>query len=125
MSSSFFSKQSSITLVDSLLFKVLGISSNAFKLDEEDIVAEATCSESSHRAILENLEDSRVQCALDRIVHTILILFYLLYLLFDSYDNDQVNSSGTTTPSTCCTQYPHTQEDSNIHQSRKKGVVRE
>jgi hypothetical protein len=54
ISSSIF-KQSSITLVGELLFKVSGISGKASELDEEDVAAEATSAESSRRALLEVL----------------------------------------------------------------------
>jgi len=50
-----FFKQSSITLVGELLFKVSGISGKASELDEEDVAAGATSAESSRRALLEVL----------------------------------------------------------------------
>ncbi|KAF8161530.1 armadillo-type protein [Crassisporium funariophilum] len=52
-------RQSSITLVGELLFKVSGISGKASELDEEDVVAEATTAESSRRALVEVLGTER------------------------------------------------------------------
>ncbi|KAF8911690.1 armadillo-type protein [Gymnopilus junonius] len=48
-------RQSSITLVGELLFKVSGISGKALEIDDEDITAEATMAESSRKALLEVL----------------------------------------------------------------------
>ncbi|KAF8959922.1 armadillo-type protein [Flammula alnicola] len=52
-------RQSSITLVGELLFKVSGISGKASELEEEDVAAEATTAESSRRALLEVLGQER------------------------------------------------------------------
>ncbi|KDR69874.1 hypothetical protein GALMADRAFT_913484 [Galerina marginata CBS 339.88] len=52
-------RQSSITLVGELLFKVSGISGKATEFDEEDLAPEATTAESSRRALLEVLGSER------------------------------------------------------------------
>ncbi|KDR74209.1 hypothetical protein GALMADRAFT_141289 [Galerina marginata CBS 339.88] len=51
--------QSSITLVDELLFKVSGISGKATEFDEEALAPEATTAGSSRRALLEVLGSER------------------------------------------------------------------
>ncbi|CAA7260345.1 unnamed protein product [Cyclocybe aegerita] len=48
-------RQSSITLVGELLFKVSGISGKTSELDEEDVAAEGTVVEASRRALVEVL----------------------------------------------------------------------
>ncbi|RDB20660.1 eIF-2-alpha kinase activator gcn1 [Hypsizygus marmoreus] len=48
-------RQSSVTLVGELLFKVSGISGKTSDLEEEDVAAEATTADSSRRALLEVL----------------------------------------------------------------------
>ncbi|KAJ6518743.1 armadillo-type protein [Mycena sanguinolenta] len=48
-------RQSSITLVGELLFKVSGISGKASDLDEDEVAAEGTTNESSKRALVEVL----------------------------------------------------------------------
>ncbi|KAJ7281606.1 armadillo-type protein [Mycena rebaudengoi] len=48
-------RQSSITLVGELLFKVSGISGKASDLDEDEVAAEGTTTESSRRALVEIL----------------------------------------------------------------------
>ncbi|TFK45118.1 armadillo-type protein [Crucibulum laeve] len=52
-------RQSSITLVGELLFKVSGISGKASDLEEEEVAAEATTAESSRRALVEVLGTER------------------------------------------------------------------
>ncbi|KAH9485783.1 eIF-2-alpha kinase activator gcn1 [Psilocybe cubensis] len=52
-------RQSSITLVGELLFKVSGISGKTSELDEDEAAAEATTAESSRRALLEVLGAER------------------------------------------------------------------
>ncbi|RXW23690.1 hypothetical protein EST38_g2167 [Candolleomyces aberdarensis] len=52
-------RQSSITLVGELLFKVSGISGKSSELDEEDVAEEATAVESSRKALLEVLGAER------------------------------------------------------------------
>ncbi|KAG6864935.1 hypothetical protein C0991_006286 [Blastosporella zonata] len=52
-------RQSSVTLVGELLFKVSGISGKTSDIDEEDVVVEATTAESSRRALGEVLGAER------------------------------------------------------------------